>query len=150
METATGKVRYEFSGAGAFTWFSFFTCDGSAFVAARLFGEGVSLWPTDHRSGEGRAPPKPGPKIDDLFGTAMEGAASSRGHLAFALHDGRVDLRDEKGAALRLERPTGKGMTALAFTPSGQHLIALRSGKLFAWRLAQPPTKKAVSETSAR
>ena len=150
METATGKVRYEFSGAGAFTWFSFFTSDGSAFVAATLFGEGVSLWPTDHRPGEGRAPPKPARKIDDLFGTAMEGAASTRGHLAFALHDGGVDLRDEKGAALRLERPTGKGMTALAFTPSAQHLIALRSGKLFTWRLAPPPPTKVVNEPSPR
>lgn len=136
MELATGKVRYEFSGPGAYGWFAAFTADGSAFLASNLFGAGIQVWPTAHTPEKGRTPPKPSGTVAVPKGMVLAAHVSSRGQVAALMHDGSVQLRALQGKAPRLANLPGKGGTAAAFSRDGMHVVGIRAGKAYVWSLA--------------
>ena len=131
MELASGRVRYEFSGPGAYGWFAAFTPTGSAFLAAQLFGGTLQVWPTAHAPAAGRRPPTPTASFPLPKGTAMAAEVSARGHVAVAMADGAVHLRALSGAAPEVAPLPGRGTTTLAFTPDGRRLVAVRGGKAY-------------------
>ena len=138
MELASGKVRYEFSGPPSGGWYAAFLRDGRGFLASRLFEQSVVLWPTGPAAREDRAPPEPTATIKGLDRMQTSAAVSARGDVAFALDDGVVLLRRLEGEAPALAPPAGAGPSAVVFTPSGRHLVALRAGRVFTWPLPEP------------
>src|SRR5687767_15795381 len=98
------------------------------------------MWPTDHAPTEDRAAPEPKARIDGLARVAHSAAVSATGPVALALDDGKVVLRRLDGDAPLLEPHAGTGPSAVTFTPSGRHLVALRAGRVFAWSLPERPT----------
>lgn len=135
MELATGKVRYEFSGPGADGWYAAFLPDGRGFLASQLFDRTVALWPTDHPATDDRTPPKPKLSLGGLADIPESVDVSVAGNIALALPDGAVVLRRLEGEAPPLAPHAGTGPSAVTFTPSGRHLVALRGGRLSAWLL---------------
>lgn len=131
MELASGKVRYEFSGPGAYGWFAAFTPDGSAFLAGQLFGGTLQVWPTAHAPKQGRAAPKPTGSVALPKGTPLAGLVSSAGHIAVTMADGAVVVRALRGRAPQVAPLPGKGATTAAFTASGSAIAAVRGGKAY-------------------
>jgi hypothetical protein len=126
-------VRYEFSGPAAAGWYAPFVPDGRGFLASRLFGQGLALWPTDHVATEHRRAPEPKATLESLPLAPAEAAASAAGDVALASAEGEVALARFEGRAPALAKLPGVGPSTVAFTPAGGHLVALRGGRLFAW-----------------
>ena len=136
MELASGRIRYEFSGPGAYGWYAAFTPSGDAFLASMIFGRSVQVWPTAHKSENGRTPPKPRGTVAAPKRMILDGTVSARGHVAFATDDGGVHLRALEGSAPTLAPLPGKRTSVIAFDRAGHHLAGIRQGKLYVWHLA--------------
>ena len=138
MELASGKVRYEFSGPGAYGWYAAFTPSGDAFLAGQLFGGIVQVWPTAHVNEKGRKPPQPRGTVQAPKRMVLDGQVSARGHVALTTDDGGVHLSALAGKAPTLAPVPGTRTSAIAFDATGSHLAAVRQGKLFVFALPAP------------
>ncbi len=144
---ATGKVRFEFSGAGADFWYAHFMPDSKSFISPAIFSSETSLLPVEP------APPTPtiggkmlpGPTapapLKKIPATEFQGlwvTPSPNGQLlAGVLAGGVVNVHALEGTAPKLQPLGGNAMPRkLTFTRSGQQLAAVHTGTLHVWQLA--------------
>ena len=145
---ATGKVRFEFSGAGAGFWYAHFMPGSDAFISPSLFAQEIVVLPTTEGKpiptiGGGTlegplTPPAALKKIPkkDLEGLWITPSPSGK-LLAGAWSRGVVNLYALEGTAPKLKALGGLAMpNKLAFTRSGEHLAAVHDGALHVWHLS--------------
>lgn len=135
MELASGKIRYEFSGPGAYGWYAAFTPSGDAFLASMIFGQSVQVWPTAHAGEGSRQAPKPRGTVPTPKRMILAAEVSARGQVALATDDGSVHLRALEGSAPTLAPLPGTRTSVIAFDRTGHHLAGIRQGKLHVWTL---------------
>ena len=148
---ATGKVRFEFSGAGADFWYAHFLPDSKAFISPALFARATAVMPVTQGTPiptiggstlEGHArPPEPLKKIPaDAFQGLWVTPSPSGQLLAGAWSGGVVNVHALKGTAPKLQPLGGTAMPSkLTFTHSGRHLAAVQGGALHVYTLGSNP-----------